>query len=372
MTAVHQEQWPRGGEAASPALSLGDLDITTTDVSLKGACNVPGVARPWWSSQRRPQWRSQARRAQAWRASWSFMPITKFYVRCWTWAATPRSTGGSTRSGCGRQSWSPSRTTWRSRRTWCCCTSRCARLAFSGAPSGRCPPAAPPRAEGPSSSQLRAQISSCDTILGTMEEMLGKFQSDLGNISTEIRALQEQSQSMSVRLRNRKAAELQLGAFLDSLALPAPLIDGILQPKSDAAFQARAPARRAAGARAGGVMGRRSDAARGARAQEHLEALQGKLEFAARSETAQESAAFRDVAPELERLRAKAVAKARELLMARRAARRRGAGRRVCLGRLPASADCPPAPTPRVCPGAGSSRSASRRPTSKSCSRTCC
>ena len=86
---------------------------------------------------------------------------------------------------------------------------------------------------------MPAQISSCDSILGTMEEMLGKFQNDLGNISSEIRALQDQSQSMSVRLRNRKAAELGLGSFLDSLALPAPLIDGILQPQSDAAFQAR-------------------------------------------------------------------------------------------------------------------------------------
>ena len=51
--------------------------------------------------------------------------------------------------------------------------------------------------------------------------------------------------------------------------------------------------------------------------QEHLEALQRKLEFVEKSETVQESAAFRDVAPELERLRAKAVAKAREILMAR-------------------------------------------------------
>jgi hypothetical protein len=33
------------------------------------------------------------------------------------------------------------------------------------------------------------QISSCDAILATMEDMLGKFQSDLGNISSEIRAL---------------------------------------------------------------------------------------------------------------------------------------------------------------------------------------
>jgi Vps52 / Sac2 family len=51
------------------------------------------------------------------------------------------------------------------------------------------------------------QITSCDQILATMEEMLGKFQNDLGNISSEIRSLQEQSQSMSVKLKNRKSTE---------------------------------------------------------------------------------------------------------------------------------------------------------------------
>ena len=83
---------------------------------------------------------------------------------------------------------------------------------------------------------MLAQISSCDAILGTMEEMLGKFQADLGNISSEIRALQEQSQSMSVRLRNRKAAEARLGAFLDNVAIPPSLIDGVLLAPPDAGF----------------------------------------------------------------------------------------------------------------------------------------
>ena len=64
------------------------------------------------------------------------------------------------------------------------------------------------------------QISSCDHILATMEDMLGKFQADLGNISTEIRALQEQSQSMSVKLKNRKGTEQKLGQFIDSIAIP--------------------------------------------------------------------------------------------------------------------------------------------------------
>ena len=70
-----------------------------------------------------------------------------------------------------------------------------------------------------------------------MEEMLGRFQGDLGNISTEIRSLQEQSQSMSVKLRNRKAAEQKLGAFLDNLAIPSGLIEGIVQGDVDESYQ---------------------------------------------------------------------------------------------------------------------------------------
>ena len=71
-----------------------------------------------------------------------------------------------------------------------------------------------------------------------MEEMLGRFQGDLGNISSEIRSLQEQSQSMSVCLRNRKDAETRLGAFLEGLAIPPALVEGILHCEPDAGFQA--------------------------------------------------------------------------------------------------------------------------------------
>ena len=53
---------------------------------------------------------------------------------------------------------------------------------------------------------LVAQIRSCDSILEVMEQMLGGFQSDLSNISSEIKHLQEQSLSMSVKLRNRKVS----------------------------------------------------------------------------------------------------------------------------------------------------------------------
>ncbi len=80
---------------------------------------------------------------------------------------------------------------------------------------------------------LVVQISSCDNILATMEDMLGKFQADLGNISTEIRALQEQSQTMSIKLKNRKGTEQKLSNFIESVAIPPALIDGILQTKVD-------------------------------------------------------------------------------------------------------------------------------------------
>ena len=76
---------------------------------------------------------------------------------------------------------------------------------------------------------MRLQMSACDEGLAAMEDMLGRFQGDLGAIGSEIRALQEQSAAMSVRLKNRQAAEGRLAGFLDSLALPPPLIHTILQ-----------------------------------------------------------------------------------------------------------------------------------------------
>ena len=88
---------------------------------------------------------------------------------------------------------------------------------------------------------LLPHISSCDTILASMEEMLGKFQGDLGNISTDIRALQEQSQSMIVKLKNRRAAEGRLGGFIEALALPPALVVGIMQSEVNETFQVRLP-----------------------------------------------------------------------------------------------------------------------------------
>eukprot|EP00887_Chlorella_sp_A99_P005859 scaffold1.g5859.t1 len=135
-------------------------------------------------------------------------------------------------------------------------------------------------------------IKECDGILGEMEGTLGRFQADLGSISSEIRSLQEQSQRMSVQLRNRKQlqarwARERLDAFIDSTAIPPSLVYGIVQGDVNAEFL------------------------------EHLAELGRKLDFVAGDETARLSAAYRDIAPELERLKARAVGKARDFLMER-------------------------------------------------------
>ena len=59
--------------------------------------------------------------------------------------------------------------------------------------------------------------------------MLGRFQTDLGQVSEEIRQLQSQSQTMSVKLRNRRAAEERLGNFVDRIAVPNDMITSVLE-----------------------------------------------------------------------------------------------------------------------------------------------
>ena len=57
-----------------------------------------------------------------------------------------------------------------------------------------------------------------------MEQMLGAFQSDLSSISCEIRALQEHSVAMNLRLHNRRAVRQRLGQLLDELLVPPDMI----------------------------------------------------------------------------------------------------------------------------------------------------
>jgi hypothetical protein len=62
-----------------------------------------------------------------------------------------------------------------------------------------------------------------------MEQMLGRFQGDLGKVSEEIRQLQVQSQTMSMKLKNRRAAEGKLGNFVNQVTVPEDLVTNIFE-----------------------------------------------------------------------------------------------------------------------------------------------
>jgi len=71
--------------------------------------------------------------------------------------------------------------------------------------------------------ELNHQIKACDETLARMQEMLLGFQADLGGISEEIKHLQDQSVSMNVKLRNRRAAEEKVFKFLEQIVVPPDL-----------------------------------------------------------------------------------------------------------------------------------------------------
>eukprot|EP01103_Thecamoeba_quadrilineata_P012297 TRINITY_DN3136_c0_g1_i1.p1 TRINITY_DN3136_c0_g1~~TRINITY_DN3136_c0_g1_i1.p1 ORF type:complete len:327 (+),score=51.38 TRINITY_DN3136_c0_g1_i1:29-1009(+) len=131
---------------------------------------------------------------------------------------------------------------------------------------------------------LHQQIESCDSILETMQNLLTGFQSDLGNISEEIKYLQDQSTSLSIKIRNRQMVGNKLSTFIDRIILPPPLIRHICENEVNESFL------------------------------EYLLALTKKMEFSSEQRSKQVLSVL-DVEPDLERLRVKASSKIREFLL---------------------------------------------------------
>jgi len=77
---------------------------------------------------------------------------------------------------------------------------------------------------------LHRQMQECDGVLARMQEMLLGFQADLSGISEEIKHLQDESLSMSIRLKNRRAAEEKLHKFLENSSLSPELAASIVGP----------------------------------------------------------------------------------------------------------------------------------------------
>lgn len=133
---------------------------------------------------------------------------------------------------------------------------------------------------------LQSQIKECDTVLADMQSLLSRYSIDLGSITGEIRFLQEQSEALNARLENRRSLRSGLLGLITELSISPDLIDEVCQ--GDIASEGFANS---------------------------LVELSHKLEFVSNDEEARKSAAYRDVAPELERLRIKSIGRCRDFLL---------------------------------------------------------
>ena len=141
-------------------------------------------------------------------------------------------------------------------------------------------------AESESLAGLHQQINDCDNVLDSMESMLRHFQSDLAAISTQVKYLQDESLSMNVKLRNRKAAESLLSSFISKIVVPPELVQTICEAEVNERYLAS------------------------------VIELNEKVVFSKQGSTTMTSA-YSDIAPELEKLQQTSIQKIREFLLGR-------------------------------------------------------
>ncbi|PIA44168.1 hypothetical protein AQUCO_01700052v1 [Aquilegia coerulea] len=132
---------------------------------------------------------------------------------------------------------------------------------------------------------LHDQIRDCDSILSQMETLLSGFQVEIGSISSEIKSLQEKSMDMGLKLKNRKVAELKLARFVEDIIVPPRMVDIIVDREVNDEYMRT------------------------------LEILSKKLKFVEVDPMVKSSKALKDVQPELERLRQKAISKIFEFVV---------------------------------------------------------
>lgn len=126
---------------------------------------------------------------------------------------------------------------------------------------------------------LHDQIRECDSILSQMETLLSGFQTEIGSISSDIKILQEKSMDMGLKLKNRKVAESKLAKFVEDIIVPPRMVDIIVDAEVNDEYLRT------------------------------LEILSQKLKHTEVDHMAKTSKALKDVQPELEKLRQKAVSK---------------------------------------------------------------
>jgi hypothetical protein len=80
---------------------------------------------------------------------------------------------------------------------------------------------------------LHKDIRSCSDILGEMETMLSGFHAELSAKSEEISELQTQSLSLNLKLKNRRALEERLGTLIDQMVIPPELVQQVFSAPLD-------------------------------------------------------------------------------------------------------------------------------------------
>ena len=83
---------------------------------------------------------------------------------------------------------------------------------------------------------LNDDIDICDKTLERMQQMLQTFQSRLGGISDDIKHLQDDSLSMNIKLKNRRAVEARLQTFLEGIVVPPALVISICESEINESY----------------------------------------------------------------------------------------------------------------------------------------
>ncbi|CAH0482526.1 unnamed protein product [Peronospora belbahrii] len=143
--------------------------------------------------------------------------------------------------------------------------------------------------------ELHDEVQDCDNLLAKMQEMLLGFQADLGSISDEIRYLQDESIGMNIKLKNRRETEEKLQMYLDQVVVAPSLIKKIDEGEMNEVYL------------------------------HALVTLNGKLRYAAMSDqdtlglglVPSQTAAFSDVKAQLKKLKARALVRIRDFLLAK-------------------------------------------------------
>lgn len=131
---------------------------------------------------------------------------------------------------------------------------------------------------------LHKEIQDTDGVLEKMEKMLGNFQTDLSGISDEIRMLQGDSLAMNVKLRNRRSLQSLMNEYVNSVVVSPQLVRQICEEEVNEAYL------------------------------NYLSELNRKLDHM-RQNDMQKLPSCAQSAPELEKLRTKAVARIKDFLL---------------------------------------------------------